>query len=117
MPWARDAVREAEPGYRRTSSPTDHVVPRSDDALHVQVAREERDDAVRDDLAVLNEDAPEVAHHRGVVADFEARADRDLVAAARDDLPCGRAIRQSVHAGNPRRSAHQRQERVPRECH
>ena len=86
MPWARDAVREAEPGYRRTSSPTDHVVPRSDDALHVQVAREERDDAVRHDLGVLDEDATKVAHDRRVISDFEPRANVDLIATAGDDL-------------------------------
>lgn len=72
--------------HARATKRTHHVVPRGDDGLHVQVAREERDDAVRHDLAVLDEDAPEVAHDRGVVPHLEPRADRDLVAPARDDL-------------------------------
>ena len=43
--------------------------------------------AVRfDDLGVFDENAAEVANHCRVVANFEPRADSDLVAAARDDL-------------------------------
>ena len=63
-----------------------HVIPCGHDGLHVEIAWEERYDPVWDNFAVLDQDAPEVAHHRGVVADLEPRADRDLVAAARDDL-------------------------------
>ena len=109
MPWRITAVRDAA-GHARHPGATHHVVPRGHDALHVQIAWEERDIPVRHDLAVLDEDAPEVAHHRGLVADFEARADRDLVAAARDDLPCEPAVRcvRQQHALGPRGDARTR---------
>ena len=63
-----------------------HVIPRRDDALHVQIAGEEGHDAVRHDLAVFNEDASKVPYHRGVVSDLEPRADGHLVTATRNDL-------------------------------
>ena len=63
-----------------------HVIPRRDDALHVQIAGEESHDAVRHDLAVFDEDAAEIAHDGRVVSDLEPGADRDLVATTGDDL-------------------------------
>ena len=65
-----------------------HVIPRRDDALHVQIAGEEGDDAVRHDLAVLNEDTAKVTYHRRVVSNLETGANRDLVAPSCDDLTC-----------------------------
>jgi len=71
---------------RRADEPTDHLVPGTDDALHVEVAREEGDDAVGYRSGVLDEEGAEVAHDGRVVAHLEPRRDLDLVRAARDDL-------------------------------
>lgn len=81
-------VREAVRTVRKTHAEdgAHHVVPSGHDTFHVQIAREERDNTIRHNLAVLDEDAPEIAHHCGVVPDLKPGADRDLVAATRDDL-------------------------------
>ena len=71
---------------RPAQRPTNHVVPRGNNRFHVEVAGEERNDAVWDDLGVFDEDTAEIANHCRVIANFEPRADSDLVAAARNDL-------------------------------
>lgn len=63
-----------------------HVVPRRHDRLHVQIAGEEGNDAIRNNLAVLNEDAPEIPHHGRVIPNFKAGANGNLIAPSRYDL-------------------------------
>ena len=65
---------------------THHIVPRGDNALHIQIAWEERDDPIWYNLAIFNEDASEIADNGRVVPDFEPGADGDLVATAGNDL-------------------------------
>lgn len=62
-----------------------HLVPGSDDALHVEITRKESNDPIRNDLAVLDEDRAKVTNDRRFVSDFEARRDWHLVRASRDD--------------------------------
>ena len=81
----RRLVREAAEGGDHAGR-AHHVVPRRDDALHIQITGEERDDTVRHYFAVLDEDAAEIAHDGRVVSDLEPGADRDLVATTGDDL-------------------------------
>ena len=76
---------------------TYHIVPRRDDGFHVEIAREEGDDAVWDDLAVFGQDATKVAYHRRVVAYFEPRADGHLVTPSGDHLErCVECVRTFV---------------------
>ena len=63
-----------------------HIVPRSHDRLHIQVAGKECDNPIRYDLAVLHKDCPEVPHDSGIVANLESRTYGYLVAAPRDNL-------------------------------
>lgn len=65
---------------------TNHVVPSSNDRLHVEITREEGDDSIGNALAVLDEDATEVSNDGRVVTDFETRGDVDLVGTSSDDL-------------------------------
>ena len=91
----RRLVREAAEGGDHAGR-AHHVVPRRDDGFHVEIAREEGDDAVWDNLAVFDQDATKVAYHRRVVAYFEPRADGHLVATAGNDLSY-QGIRMSGH--------------------
>lgn len=63
-----------------------HVVPSCDDRLHVEITRKERDDAVRDNLAILNKNASKIPNYCWVVSYFKARAYCDLIATSRDYL-------------------------------
>lgn len=75
-----------------------HVVPSSNDGLHIQITRKEGDNSIWDDLAVFDKDAPEVANHCGVIADLEARAHSDLITSSCYDLD-----RTTLRAGRIRR--------------
>ena len=92
----------------------DHIVPRCDDAFHIEVAREERYDSIRHGFAVLDEDAAEVTYNRWIVPDLKPRANGHLVASSRYDL-WDQAWRASSQACVD--ATHQGQKRVPRECH
>jgi hypothetical protein len=80
-------------GRRRERGRTNHIVPSRNDALHVEITREERDDSIGNALRVLYEDGAKVSHDGGVVSDFEPGGDGDLVRASGDDLP-GRTARE-----------------------
>lgn len=69
-----------------------HLVPSTDDTLHVEVGGEERDDTIRDRLAELDEDGAKVAHDGGVVSNFESGRDLNLVGSSRDDLRITRSV-------------------------
>lgn len=56
-------------------------MPRRNDRLHVEITREERDDTIRYNLAVLDQDATKVPDDAWIVPDFEPAAHRDLVRA------------------------------------
>lgn len=64
---------------------TDHIIPRSHDGLHVKITGEESDDSVRDDLAILDKNTPEVSYYSWVIPDFESRANSHLVTPPRYD--------------------------------
>lgn len=70
---------------------THHLVPRGDDALHVEVRGEEGDHAIRYCLAEFDEERAKVADDSRVVANLEAGRDLDLVGSASDDL-CNRGL-------------------------
>jgi hypothetical protein len=59
-----------------------HFVPGRNDGLHVEVAREERDDAVRYNFAIFHQDTSKIPDNRWVVSYLKARADGDLIAAS-----------------------------------
>jgi len=65
---------------------THHIVPCSNDGFHVQVTREEGHDAIRDNLAVFNEDASKISNNRRIIPDFKAWTDGNLVTATSNDL-------------------------------
>ena len=59
-----------------------HFVPGRNDGLHVEVAREERNDAVRYNFAIFHQDTSKIPDNRWVVSYLKARADGDLIAAS-----------------------------------
>ena len=63
-----------------------HIVPSCHDRFHVEIAREECNNAIRDNFTVFDKDAPKVADNGWIISDFETRADGNLVASTRDDL-------------------------------
>ena len=63
-----------------------HIIPGGDDALHIKIAGKERDNAVRYDFAILNEDASKVTYNGWVVPDFETGAYCHLVTAPCNNL-------------------------------
>ena len=65
---------------------TYHVIPSGDDAFHIQVTWEERDNTVGHDFAVLDQNTTEVTYNGGVVPDFDPRAYGDLVTPSGNDL-------------------------------
>lgn len=115
-----EPIRSAKEG--REDEPAHHLVPRTDDALHVEVAREESDDAVWDRSGVLDEERAKVAHDGRVVAHLESRRDLDLVRATRDDLYArrersGLCPKRTGKDEGGKGGTHERQETVPRERH
>ena len=68
------------------SAETHHVIPGSNDTLHVEIAGEESDDSIRHDFAVLDEDASKISDDGRVVSDLEAGAYGNLVTTAGNDL-------------------------------
>ena len=71
-----------------------HVVPSGHYRLHIKITREEGDDTIRYDLAVLDQNAPKISHYSRVVSDFEPRADSYLIAPPCYDLAiCARSWR------------------------
>lgn len=71
-------------GY--TGNKAHHIIPSRHNRLHIQIAREERDDTVRNRLAHLDEDTAEIPYYRWIVSDFEPGTDGDLITASCDDL-------------------------------
>jgi len=63
-----------------------HVIPGRNDGLHVEVAREERNDTIRYNLAIFHQDSSKISNNGRVVSYFEARADGDLITASGYDL-------------------------------
>ena len=63
-----------------------HVVPGRNDGLHVEIAREERNDAIRYNLAIFHQDTSKIPNNGWVVSYFKARADGDLITASGYDL-------------------------------
>ena len=62
-----------------------HALPHADDGFHVEVGREEDDEAVGGDFAEFVQECAVVADHAGVVSNREARGDGGLIRAASDD--------------------------------
>jgi hypothetical protein len=65
---------------------THHIVPCCNNGLHVEVTGKEGNDAIRNNLAVFDQNAPKISDHGRVVSDFESGADRNLVTPSSDDL-------------------------------
>ena len=63
-----------------------HVVPGRNDGLHVEITREERNDAIRYNLAIFHQDSSKIPNNGWVVSYFKARADGDLITASGYDL-------------------------------
>jgi len=63
-----------------------HVVPGRDDGLHVEIAWEECNDAIRHNLAIFHQDSSKISNDGWVVSYFKARADGDLITASGYDL-------------------------------
>ena len=63
-----------------------HVIPGRNNGLHVEIAREERNDPIRYDLAIFHQDASEIPNNGWVVSYLEARADGNLITASSYDL-------------------------------
>ena len=63
-----------------------HFIPGRNDGFHVEVAREERNDAVRYNFAIFHQDTPEIPNNRWVVSYLKSRANSDLIAASGYDL-------------------------------
>jgi len=72
-----------------------HVVPGRNDGLHVEIAREECNNAIRHNLAIFHQDSSKISDNGWVVSYFKARADGDLITASgydllsRDQMPLG----------------------------
>jgi len=71
---------ESETGYRVQGFFAYHIVPRSHDRFHIEVAREERNDPIRHDFAVLDQDTAKVSDHSRIISNFKPRADGHLIA-------------------------------------
>ena len=63
-----------------------HVIPGRDDRFHVEVAREEGNDAIRNNLAIFHQYSSEIPHNGGVVSHLEARANGNLITTTGYDL-------------------------------
>ena len=63
-----------------------HVIPGRDDRFHVKIAREERNDTIRYNLAIFHQDCSKIPNNGWVVSYFKARADGDLITASGYDL-------------------------------
>lgn len=59
---------------------TYHIVPCSNDRLHVQIARKERNDTIWHNLTIFNKNAAKIADYSGIVSDFETGANCHLIA-------------------------------------
>ena len=70
----------------RPSVRTHHIIPGGHDGFHIQIAGEERDDPIRHNFAVLDQDAPKVPDHSRIISYFESRADGHLITTPRDNL-------------------------------
>ena len=62
-----------------------HALPHGDDGLHVEVGREENDDAIGGDFGEFHEEATVVADDARFVTDLEAGGDSGLIGATGDD--------------------------------
>ena len=69
-----------------TVADTYHVVPCRNNGLHIEIAREECDDAIGHNLTVLHQNASKIPNNGGVVSYLEARADGNLITAPSYDL-------------------------------
>lgn len=79
MPWSAGPRREQRYIVQIEYAPH-HIIPCGDNGLHIEITREKCHNSVWNDLAVLNENAPKVAHDGGVVSNFELRANGYLIA-------------------------------------
>jgi alpha-ketoglutarate-dependent taurine dioxygenase len=73
----QDKVRIIEPH---------HIVPSSNYGLHVEIAWEEGNDSVWHNFAVFHENTAKVSNHGGIISNFKARADVDLITTTSYDL-------------------------------
>lgn len=65
---------------------TYHVVPGSYNRLHIQITWKEGDDAIRNNLAVFDEDTAEVSNHGRVVSDLKPGTYSNLITTLSDNL-------------------------------
>jgi len=68
------------------AGPTYHVIPCCHNGLHVKIAGEEGNDAIRHDFTVLDENTSKIPDDGWVIPDLETRAYSDLVAPPSNDL-------------------------------
>ncbi len=84
MPWFSTSE-----GIYQLKPRTYHIVPGRHDGFHIKIAREECDDAIRDNFTVFDQDASKIADYSWIISHFETGADGDLVASTRDNLKEG----------------------------
>jgi hypothetical protein len=61
-----------------------HVVPRSNDRLHIQIAGKESNNTIGDNLAILDQNTTKIPDYAWIVADLKSTADRNLIGSSCD---------------------------------